>query len=278
MQSTLFFSLQQAARLAAQKGLVDELGRRLHIPEDGALLSPGVHVFREGTSHGYAPRADGGTRLAAVISIAMPNMNSANGSSPLEWRSKEFQEVLIERKLHAVLQGAALVEADILVLPDLGCGVFGNSAWFVGYLFGRVLRAYRGFFSEIVMTGNEDFHAAVILAAGPNYVPCLGDRLPCLEIGDASICGESCGQAALEVVRTISHSLHGQLSAQSQESAEKSPGKDGMSLLGRPGWEGSAFSAATTILALLTPSLCCCSADGLRKLAIDLASGRQSRH
>lgn len=284
MQSTLFMSLQQAARLAAAKRLTDERGRRLHIPEDGAVLSPGVQVFRKGTSCGYAPCMEE-TCLAAVVSVAMPNVNPCNSSSPMEWRSPEEQVLLVERKLHAMLQGAALVEAEVLVVPDLGCGVFGNNPSVIGAAFGRVLCAYRGYFSEILMTGREDFYLATSGCVGPSFLTCIGE--PCE--GGAAACSDSCKQTALEVVRTVS--------GRPTRSSGSPAARDGSSLKSSakadtrvvhtsvpaavPPPDACSASVADlesgvipAVVELIT-SVFCCSMGGFRMLVTDFAYGRR---
>merc|ERR1719223_945344 len=49
MQSTLYFSLQRAAHLARECRIRDGQEQFLHFPEDGAILSPGVEIFRNST-------------------------------------------------------------------------------------------------------------------------------------------------------------------------------------------------------------------------------------
>eukprot|EP00930_Biecheleria_cincta_P008385 TRINITY_DN109815_c0_g1_i1.p1 TRINITY_DN109815_c0_g1~~TRINITY_DN109815_c0_g1_i1.p1 ORF type:complete len:586 (+),score=83.22 TRINITY_DN109815_c0_g1_i1:56-1813(+) len=284
MQSTLFVSLQQAARLAAAKRLTDQRGRRLHIPEDGAVLSPGVQVFRKGTSCGYAPCLEA-TCLAAVVSVAMPNVNPCNSSSPMEWRSPEEQVLLVERKLHAVLQGAALVEAEVLVVPDLGCGVFGNNPSVIGAALGRVLCAYRGYFSEILMTGREEFYLAASGSVGPSFLTCIGE--PCE--GGAAVCSDSCSQTALEVVRTVSgrptRSV-GSPAAREGPSLKSSVKADtrvvhtSVPAVAPPREARSAsvaesdFGVIPAVIELIS-SVCCCSMGGFRMLATDLAYRRR---
>jgi len=169
-QSTLFFSLLRAAQLAADRDLRDQQGTRVHIPEDGAILSPGVEVFRDGTEHGYPPCGQGRVWLEAIISVAMPNMNPSLADAPFDWRSKHERELLVERKFHAVLQGAAVVDAEVLVLPDVGCGIYGNHPTTIGSALGRVLYGYRCYFSEIVVTGDPRFFDAVCESAGSYYL------------------------------------------------------------------------------------------------------------
>lgn len=171
MQSTLYFSLQRAAHLALECGIRDGQEQPLHIPEDGALLSPGVEVFRDGTDKGYALCSEGPVWLEAVLSVAMPNMNPAATDCPLDWHSKAQRELLIERKLYAVLHGAAMVDAEVLVIPDVGCGIYGNDPRMVGKAFGRVLNGYPGFFTEVIVSGSGSylFFSAACEAAGSRY-------------------------------------------------------------------------------------------------------------
>lgn len=157
MQSTLHFSLQRAAQLAAERQLRDSQGNPVHIPDDGVVLSPGVEFFRSGAEEGYALFAEGGVRLEAVISVAMPSANKAQ------------RELLIERKLHAVLQAAASVDAEVLVIPDIGCGVHGHDAAMMGSVFGRVLYGYPSFFTEVIICGRSEFFSAACEAAGSRY-------------------------------------------------------------------------------------------------------------
>lgn len=194
MQSTLFFSLQRAAQKAQERDLRDAQGNRIHIPEDGAILSPGVEVFRDGTAAGYAPCAHGRTWLAAVISVAMPNMNPNMTDCPTEHRSKSAMKTLVERKLHAVLQGAARVDAEVIVVPDIGCGVYGNHPSVIGSAFGRVLCGYHSYFSEVIVTGSDEFFNEVHEEAGPQFV--VMRREPRDTDG---VCRTAC-----EVVRSVS--------------------------------------------------------------------------
>merc|ERR1712070_386922 len=76
----------------------------------------------------------------------MPNMNPQFIDCPLDYNSKTRRELLIDRKLHAVLQAAASVDADVLVIPDLGCKDYGNDPETMGAAFGRVLYSYPGLF------------------------------------------------------------------------------------------------------------------------------------
>merc|ERR1719454_179440 len=79
MQSTLYKSLRLAADLAkaqnvrapayAQPGRArDGYPWECHIPEDGAVLSPDIDIFRGSTFDGY-PFFDGPVQACAVISV-----------------------------------------------------------------------------------------------------------------------------------------------------------------------------------------------------------------
>lgn len=81
MQTTLYPSLARARELAAERGLVDDMGGSIHIPQDGCIVSPDVEVLREGTGSRYKEMPTPKT-LAAVISLAMPNRN--RGGMPSE--------------------------------------------------------------------------------------------------------------------------------------------------------------------------------------------------
>lgn len=169
-QSTLFFSLQQAAIRAAESNLCDAQGTRLHIPEDGAILSPGVEVFRQGSAQGYAAFENGGSLiLDAVISVAMPNMNPNMQDCPMDWRNKAQRERLVERKLRTVLQAASMMDAEVVVLPDVGCGVYGNLPELIGGAFGRVLSEFPYCFTEVAVVGSLQFFNAAVANAGPRY-------------------------------------------------------------------------------------------------------------
>merc|ERR1712216_498714 len=69
----------------------------------------------------------------------------------------------------AVLQGAASVDAEVLVLPDLCCEENGNDAASAGSAFGRMLHGYPYSFSEVVVCGSSEFYSAACQAAGSRY-------------------------------------------------------------------------------------------------------------
>lgn len=127
-QSTLYASLQRAVE--AQKG------KRMHVPEDGVIISPHVEIFRKGTDQGYALQMKP-VAIAAVISVAMYNRNHSVRDAPVDApEDSAAYELGTRHKLQALVHGAILANADALVLPDVGCGVFHNDARLVGRLMG----------------------------------------------------------------------------------------------------------------------------------------------
>lgn len=136
-----------------------------HIPEDGVVLSPGVEVFRGGTFQGY-PFLPAVTKLVAVISVAMPNNNSKVSDSPVDMPVEPAKyEKLVKSRFRAMAAAAVDVGAKALVVPDLGCGVFGNDPYDVGRYMGEVLRDEVGnAMSEIHLSGSKEFLAAFTAA------------------------------------------------------------------------------------------------------------------
>jgi len=196
VQSTLHLSLERCAVLAKELGVsvplwADPPTRRsryrghgnhaaggdpggepwlVHLPDDGVCLSPWVEIFRKGTDYGYEFEEKPIT-LEAVVSVAMPNWNDRMNDAPVDGHPTpaEYHRQL-ERKWRAVLVAAAFyTEADTLVVPDAGCGVFMNPPAEVGAALGRVLRReFAGRFEEVVVAypggeaGAEFFEAALV--------------------------------------------------------------------------------------------------------------------
>lgn len=164
VQSTLYNSLLRGSRLAEEAGVtapdwVQPATRRtggewmMHIPDDGAVLSPFVEVFRGGTLDGY-PFEDVPVRLEAVVSVAMPNCNDRMSDSPVDAHPDGDQYYAqLKRKWQTVLTTAAeYTKADTLVIPDCGCGVFRNPPEQVGSALGELLReVFFNAFEEIII-------------------------------------------------------------------------------------------------------------------------------
>lgn len=200
-QSTLFESLVQGERLAEAAGVAapawarppsrrDGSAWQCHIPDDGATLSPLVEVFRQGSNEGYAFE-DRVTRLEAVVSVAMPNCNERMADSPVDAHPvPEEYEAQLRRRWRAALTAAAYwTEADCLVVPDAGCGVFRNPPGSVGRALAQVLlQEFMGRFAEVVIAfpggpAGEEFASAAMQAFRGPQLP--QPQLPEMELVSA---------------------------------------------------------------------------------------------
>mmetsp|Transcript_96785 Transcript_96785/g.273231 ORF Transcript_96785/g.273231 Transcript_96785/m.273231 type:complete len:652 (-) Transcript_96785:58-2013(-) len=156
MQSTLYPCLQNVWRNAgAAKGT-------RYIPQDGAIFSPNVEIWRDSTSAGYAP-LDAPVLLACVVSIAMPNLNPRVRDAPTETFSepRAYNSALCER-WRAALHAACLCGVTDVVCPDAGCGVYQNQPAAVGAALSQVLRAeFADRFESVWVVGSAAFFAAV---------------------------------------------------------------------------------------------------------------------
>jgi len=173
-QSTLFQCLLAAKDKALEEGLqppsrVAEQSEtpaasgsdwQCHIPDDGVVLSPHVEVFRGGTFDGYPFLADP-AKLSAVVSVAMPNFNLGVRDAPFEQLSQADYEAVLTRKFSAVLEACRRAEAEVVVMPDVGCGVYRNDPLTVGRIFSSVLLSFFAEdFSEVHLVGQHCFTCA----------------------------------------------------------------------------------------------------------------------
>lgn len=155
MQSTLYPSLEKI--LSASQG-------PSHIPEDGAIVSPGVEIFRRGSDQGY-PLHQTTVPIAAVVSVAMFNRNAKVKDAPVDAPTDgPTYERLTKDKLKVAVHGAAFARADAFIIPDVGCGVFENDPKLLGTLAGQVLKDYHGYFLKVVFTGKPEFCDAAATA------------------------------------------------------------------------------------------------------------------
>lgn len=142
-------------------------GRQLkpHIPVDGCIVSPGVEIFRDTSASGYSFQAST-TKLLGVVSVAMFNMNPRMNDSPLD-APRDFIEYCtqVKQKFLAMTKAAAEMGAEVLVCPDIGCGVFENDPVIVGTMLGEALSELPGFFTEVWITGKTAFYEAARRAA-----------------------------------------------------------------------------------------------------------------
>lgn len=155
MQTTLYPSLQ---KMVKQCGNCESgCDNTKHIPEDGVIVSPGVEIFRSGSNQGYLLHQST-VPVATVISLAMYNLNPKVNDTPLN--APEDRAVYEQRtrdKFKVAVHGAALSKADVLLMPDVGCGVFGNDPTLLGKFAGEVLKEYSGYFKKVVFTGKQEF-------------------------------------------------------------------------------------------------------------------------
>merc|ERR1719188_1876956 len=95
-------------------------------------------------------------------------MNPRVSDSPLDAPTDlNTYQLRVREKWRAVLAAAAQLGAEVLVCPDLGCGVFENDPTVVGALLGEALREFDGSFKELVLTGRRSFADAAMRAASP---------------------------------------------------------------------------------------------------------------
>eukprot|EP00929_Paragymnodinium_shiwhaense_P048911 TRINITY_DN24688_c0_g1_i1.p1 TRINITY_DN24688_c0_g1~~TRINITY_DN24688_c0_g1_i1.p1 ORF type:complete len:859 (-),score=189.44 TRINITY_DN24688_c0_g1_i1:280-2763(-) len=180
MQTTLMRSLEAAKMEAEIRGISPPTsavpafqpnGRpwHCHIPEDGVILSPCVEVFRGGSLEGY-PFWDTPVELSAIVSVAAYNCNPRVRDAPVDKPNDKTQYFLhLCRKFFATCQAAKKAQADVLVMPDVGCGVYGNDASVVGEAFAAALQLSRADFAEVHLVGSPAFADAVEAAAANPY-------------------------------------------------------------------------------------------------------------
>eukprot|EP00913_Durusdinium_trenchii_P027802 g26070.t1 len=173
--STLLASLQKAQwdqLQTPEEPRPDERGHwheaeafHAHVPVDGCILSPFVEVFREGSNDGYGFLASP-VKLQGVCSVAMFNMNPRVSDSPLD-APRDFKTYChqVKLKFRSVATAALEMGAEVLVCPDVGCGVFGNDPQVLGTMLGQVLREPKLAKLEVLLTGQVAFAEAVKLAA-----------------------------------------------------------------------------------------------------------------
>ena len=68
--------------------------------------------------------------------------------------------------MKAMMHAAAWAGADTLIIPDLGCGVFGNDPHIVGRIAGDELKTFSSYFSQVIFTGKIEFCEAAAKALG----------------------------------------------------------------------------------------------------------------
>lgn len=126
-------------------------------------------------------------RVAGVVSVAMFNRNPGISDSPVD--CPEDPAMYLNQtfvKLRCCVEAAAELNADVMVVPDVGCGVFHNDPRIIGGCFGRAIRECGANLPAVVITThNEDFNEAFLRALHGEdprptcrlggYCPNLGD-------------------------------------------------------------------------------------------------------
>jgi len=168
MISTLYPSLLKATHLAEklpeEEKIIRVGGRTFHahIPELGCIVSPHVDLFREQFTDGYRyfPRP---LQIRGIVSIAAFNRNPKMADSPMDAPEdeNEYQEMLTAKWLVAIV-GALQLGAEVLIIPDVGCGVFQNDPVLTGQCLNDALIHAEGFFKEVIILGKSEFSRAAI--------------------------------------------------------------------------------------------------------------------
>jgi len=164
MRSTLINSLKVAESTSCQPSVHCQPKMKApgvpwtcHIPETGCIISPDVEIFRGGTDLGY-PFLPKVVRLP-IISVAMPNRNPQVRDAPVDApRDLRIYRELVFQKFETMLHAASDLlsgRPGVLVVPDLGCGAYGNDAVEVGRLLGEALKGHS--FLEIHLVGQASF-------------------------------------------------------------------------------------------------------------------------
>jgi hypothetical protein len=136
-----------------------------HIPEDGAIMSPSVEVFRGPSMDGYPFHAE--PAVLSVVSVAMPNCNPRCQDSPVDRPVGQADyEMLLRSKATAMFAASKVLDAEVVVLPSIGCGVFRNDPELLGRILGDVLRSdFRNVFKKVLVVDTERFGRSFLSAA-----------------------------------------------------------------------------------------------------------------
>eukprot|EP00928_Gymnodinium_smaydae_P039344 TRINITY_DN26896_c0_g1_i1.p1 TRINITY_DN26896_c0_g1~~TRINITY_DN26896_c0_g1_i1.p1 ORF type:complete len:1045 (+),score=195.32 TRINITY_DN26896_c0_g1_i1:159-3293(+) len=172
LSSTLYSSLQT----------LDATSTAQHIPDDSCILSPAVDIFRAQTDEGYQLLPTP-VPLAGVISVAMFNRNPSITDSPLDSPADPATYVEKTRaRLRSVVAASRELNAEVLVVPDVGCGVFRNDPALVGGCFGAILASESSHLQQVVLvSANGRFVEAcqrTFLGADPRPPCSLGSSCP----------------------------------------------------------------------------------------------------
>eukprot|EP00392_Amoebophrya_sp_AT5.2_P004196 g4204.t1 len=155
-------------RPTAGAGAGETPEHRRYFPNYGAVASPQVEIFRESIFGNYRFLERGPVALAGVVSIAAFNCNPGVRDAPIDAPATPSEFRLgLQKKWFVALCAAALMKAEVVVVPDVGCGVFKNPAQEVGLAFSSVYEQFfKGSFHQIVLLGNVAFCENAASGAG----------------------------------------------------------------------------------------------------------------
>lgn len=160
VMSSFFYSLRRAEQMAVS---------RVYLPDDGVVVSPTVEFFRHGVRTGYSFREDV-LVLAAIISIGMLQDGShlTNQREAPQSSLEGHCDVDVLSRFRSIFVAARGIGVDVVVFPDLGCGIHQGDPVAIGRILGIVVNEFDGVFREIVFCGTTEFadHAMEHIDAG----------------------------------------------------------------------------------------------------------------
>lgn len=98
------------------------------------------------------------------------NKNSTIKHTPVDAPKKEQDYIAgIEAKFETLFDAADRFGVETLIIPDIGCGVFGNKPHKVGGCLSRVIgRRVGGTVKKVILTGDAEFQRAARMEKGPS--------------------------------------------------------------------------------------------------------------
>jgi len=119
-----------------------------YLPTGTVLKSPNVEIFRYGTNRGYEFLEEP-VQIGGVISCAAFNLNPNVRDSPVD-APTEMSEYFtkVKEKWLSIVAASLALQSDVLILPDLGCGVFQNDPEIVGNALKEVIKSHGSFFQR----------------------------------------------------------------------------------------------------------------------------------
>jgi len=169
-QTTLYPTLSAAVEHGVEPEKAKEIFQmmmverrtHLHIPEDGAVVSPSVEIFRHSIFRGYE-FMERPVAIAGVVSVAAYNANSAMKDAPMDIPRGFGNQVFgMKKKFQAALIGAMRLKAEALIIPDIGTGVYKCDPNMIARALADVLMDFKGCFKYIALLGTDQFCKSVV--------------------------------------------------------------------------------------------------------------------